>query len=449
MENVKEQESIKTEVKENITSGKKKKAMIGIVVAVIAIIALAIVLIIVIAIIAVIAFHKPTINMNEYITINASGYNGYGKASYDFDSEKFIEENGKKFKISKKIKEVTDDNPLVEIGLSLYGIEVNDENDGAKLFFVSTGLDGKLSETNRLSNGDTVVFSWFSSYMTEEEIAEVAKEMHVKIKYSDIVYTVENLQEVPTFDPFDGVEVSFTGMAPNGNVVIANYPDNGLNYLIEGETNGLNNGDEIIVKIEYPYGVEEYINDYQKKPENETKSYIVEGLGKYLTSASQIPDEYLEDMKDQANDVILGTTNGWEEGYSLDINYIGNYFLSAKDNTLNIQNGIVLVYKMHYENTFKDYKTGNQNVYHDYYFFVMWENIYEDGHGKFNYAQNEYIKTTDKHTWETDIYTNLYTYTADSKFKLYFVGYDSLESLYNTIILQNIEYYKFEDNIVE
>ena len=432
-----------------VKDSKKKKTFIGIGVAAVAIIAVALLLIVIISIVAVIVFHKPTVNMNDYITINASGYNGYGKASYDFDSEKFIEENGKKFKISKRIKEATDDNPLVEIGLSLYGIDVDDKNDGANLFFASTGLDGKLSETNGLSNGDTVVFSWDSSYMTDEEIAAVAKEMRVKVKYSDIEYTVENLQEVPTFDSFDGVEVAFSGMEPNGKVVIANYPDNGLNYYIDGETEGLNNGDEIIVKIEYPYGVEEYVNNYQKKPENETKSYIVEGLGKYLTSASQIPDEYLEEMKAQANDVILGTTHGWEEGYKLDINYVGNYFLTAKENTKSTQNGIVLVYKMHYENTFKDYKTGNQNVYHDYYFFVMWENIYEDGQGKFSYSPNEYKKTTNMYTWEMDIYTNVYSYMADSKYKLSFVGYESLESLYNAIILKNIESYNYEDNIEE
>ena len=308
---------------------------------------------------------------------------------------------------------------------------MDDKNDGANLFFASTGLDGKLSETNGLSNGDTVVFSWDSSYMTDEEIAAVAKEMRVKVKYSDIEYTVENLQEVPTFDSFDGVEVAFSGMEPNGKVVIANYPDNGLNYYIDGETEGLKNGDEVIIKIEYPYGVEEYINNYQKKAENETKSYTVEGLGKYLTSASQIPEEYLEEMKAQANDVILGTTNGWVEGYSLDINYIGNYFLSAKENTSDIQNGIVLVYKMHYENTFNDYKTGEQDVYHDYYYFVMWENIYEDGQGKFSYSPNEYKKTTNMHTWEMDIYTNVYSYMAD------------------VIIRKNIENYKYEDNIVE
>jgi hypothetical protein len=458
MENIKEQESLEAEVKEETKSvttddkkksSGKKKTFIGIGVAAVAIIAVVLLLIVIISIVAVIAFHKPTVNMNDYITINASGYNGYGKASYDFDSEKFIEENGKKFKISKRIKEATDDNPLVEIGLSLYGIDVDDKNDGAKLFFASTGLDGKLSETNGLSNGDTVVFSWDSSYMTDEEIAAVAKEMRVKVKYSDIEYTVENLREVPTFDSFDGVEVAFSGMEPNGKVVIANYPDNGLNYYIDGETEGLKNGDEVIIKIEYPYGVEEYINNYQKKAENETKSYTVEGLGKYLTSSSQIPEEYLEEMKAQANDVILGTTNGWVEGYSLDINYIGNYFLSAKENTSDIQNGIVLVYKMHYENTFNDYKTGEQDVYHDYYYFVMWENIYEDGQGKFNYSQNEYIKTTDKHTCEFDIYHDIYAWIADSKYKLSFVGYDSLESLYDVIILKNIEYYKYEDNIVE
>ena len=107
MENIKEQESLEAEVKEETKSvttddkkksSGKKKTFIGIGVAAVAIIAVVLLLIVIISIVAVIAFHKPTVNMNDYITINASGYNGYGKASYDFDSEKFIEENGKKLK---------------------------------------------------------------------------------------------------------------------------------------------------------------------------------------------------------------------------------------------------------------------------------------------------------------------------------------------------------------
>lgn len=425
----------------------KKKTIIGIgVAAIIAIIAVVVVIIAIIIIIICISMHRPTINLNDYITIDVSGYDGYGKASYELDTDKLFKENKNKFKVNKRVLEEC--NPK-DLGISLNGSDMDEY--GIVLFFAATGLNGTFSEEEGLSNGDTVIFSWYSSLKTDEEIAEIAKKMRVKLKYSDIEYTVDNLREVSTFDPFEGVELSFSGMEPNGKAVIANYPDNGLYYYIDGEGEGLKNGDEVTVKIEYPYGAEEYINDNQKKPGNETKSYMVEGLGEYLTSASQIPDEYLEEMKVQAKDVILGTTHGWVEGYTLDINYIGNYFLIAKQNTKEVQNMMVLVYKMHYENSFKDYAGVVQSVSHDYYFYVNWDNLYFDGDGEFKYTKDEYYKTTNKYTCEWDIYQDYYKATDyyAKQVKLSFIGYPSLDEIYDLYITGHIEDYKFEDNIAE
>jgi len=49
----------------------------------------------------------------------------------------------------------------------------------------------------------------------------LAKEnFNVKLKYSDIKHKVSELKEVDKFNPFDYVEVSFSGISPNVKVTI-------------------------------------------------------------------------------------------------------------------------------------------------------------------------------------------------------------------------------------
>ena len=437
----------KTETKPEKKGSGKKKAIIGIGAAAVALVVIAVIAIIaIVAIVLAITLHRSKVNMNDYITIETSGYNGYGKATYVFDEDRFYEENENKFKMSNAIKKYVNDNELFRWGLMLYDIDVNDKKDAAKLFIVGTELEGGLSQYSGLSNGDVITFSWDSDY-DDEEMDQIAKKFKVKVNYSDIEYTVSGLQEVPRFDPFDGVEVSFSGISPNGQALIADYPDNGLYYSIEGDNKGLKNGDEITVKIQYPYGVDEYISDYEKVPDLESKAFRVEGLGEYLTSASQIPESALEEMKAQSNDIILGTTYNWVEGFSLDINYIGNYFLTAKDSVSSPNNMLVLVYKMHYENTVKDVNKKDVNIYYDYYFYVNWDDVQFAPDGSFVYSEKDYYKTKNDLNVEWDgVETGHYSHIP---YRLHFIGYEKLDDIYNAYITRNIENYKFEENIDE
>lgn len=451
VEEKKSEEKPAETAKEKKPSSGKKKALIGAGVAAVVLIILAVIVVIIVAIVLVIVLHKPTVNLDDYITIEAEGYNGYGKAICYFDTDRFYEENGSTFKISKTIKDQFTENVFSEYSLALYNVDLDNKEDGARIFLLFTALDGNLSNSYNLSNGDVITYSWDSIY-TDEELAAIAKSMHVKLAYSDISYTVEGLEEVPMFDPFDGVEVSFSGTAPNGQALIANYPDNGLIYEIDGENQGLSNGDEVVVRIQYPYDdVESYIRQYERIANTETKTFTVEGLGSYITSASQIPEEALKAMKDQSNDIILGTTYNWIDGYTLDIDYIGNYFLTAKDSTSTPNNMFVLVYKCHYENTVKDYKKKDCDIQCDYYFYVNWDDLQVKPDGTFYYSEKDYFKTKNELTY---YWNNIKTYDGvwdfqDEYLKLTFTGYEKLDDIYNAYITRNIENYKFEDNIDE
>ncbi|MCR4929192.1 MAG: hypothetical protein K5988_04265 [Lachnospiraceae bacterium] len=438
----------KTETK---PSNGKKKAIIGIGIAAVVVIALVVILLVVIiAIVLFFTLHKSTVNLNDYITIEASGYDGYGEATYSVDIDKFLEDNNKKFKITNKLKEKVKSDSEMQVGLTILGLDIEDKEDAASIFIVGSDIDGTLSQGSGLSNGDVITYSWRSAY-SDEELEEFAGLFKVKLEYEDIEYTVSDLKEVPKFDPFDGVEISFSGLAPNGQALIANYPENGLYYVIDGDNQGLSNGDEITVTIQYPYGVEDYINSYNKLPNTETKTYTVEGLGAYITSASQVPEDVLNAMKEQSNDIILATTYNWVEGYTLDINYIGNYFLTAKDSTASPNNMFILVYKMHYENTVKDCKKKEHDIWCDYYFYVNWDDLQILPDGTFSYSEKDYYKTKNELTY---YWNNIMTHDGvydfqDEYLKLTFTGYEKLDDIYNLYITKNIENYKFEESIDE
>ena len=115
--------------------------------------------IVIIAIICIAVGMKASkkINLNKYMTITYSGYNGIGTASWEFDSTAFEKDYGSKLKLNlNKIKKE----------LTSYGIDYN-SIIGAEMLDMSACstveelvIHGDLSKATELSNGDEVTFTW-------------------------------------------------------------------------------------------------------------------------------------------------------------------------------------------------------------------------------------------------------------------------------------------------
>ena len=432
--------------------GKKKKTgvIIGIAAAVVA--AIVLLVVIVVVVVAVLVLHKPTVNLNEYVTIESSGYDGYGKATYTIDGNKLMDDYGDKIKFTNKFKKQLKDATSQDLwALSLVGINPENDNDAIVLFSTVFLSQGKLSETSNLSNGDVITYSWDYSGVTEDEIDEFAGLLGVKVKYSDIEYTVEGLQQVQSFDPFSGVNITYQGIAPNGSAFIEVADGTDLDYRLD-KTSELSNGDQITVTVTPRYGIDDYVNKYGKVPSTDSATFVVEGLGEYVSSAAQIPAEELEKMKTQGNETIQSmiSTLGWKEGYEIDINYIGNYFLDSKGNDNFVKaNKVYMVYKIHYSKEVKDYKGKQQVVETDFYYWVSWSEMYVNSDGIFVYDLNKYEKSKDysKHQW--DVYQDKIFGTPYNQAEIYFYGYDNLDLLYNKVVTANVEQYNVEENVVD
>nr|MCR5748412.1 zinc ribbon domain-containing protein [Lachnospiraceae bacterium] len=220
----------------------------------------------VVLIIALVVFfkvRKTRVNLNDYISVENNGYDGYGSVEVSFDKEEFVKDFKGKIKPNKKIKSMIKDEDKVKAIVDRNDYSVRKEKDICRLFadvFTAAAAVEDEGKMGRLSNGDVIVYKWNfdSDAMPVDDAEEFAKEaFNVKLVSGDYEFTVDGLEKVDTFDPFEGVELSFSGVSPAATAEITAKPEgNGLDYSIE---NGykLKKGDNVIVTASYGWNDQE------------------------------------------------------------------------------------------------------------------------------------------------------------------------------------------------
>lgn len=224
-----------------------------------------------------------TVNLNDYLEVEFSGYDTVGYASVSFDEETFEKDFGDKIEFTNKSTS------------SEWGAPVD--------VFVDY-VNGDLDKRSGLSNGEEVSFIW-------DVDDEVLNEMfNLNVKYKDTTFEVAGLEEVTTFDPFEGVSLSYFGASPEGRaeVVIDSSNEMANNLYYELSKNyELSNGDEIVVTIYsdwYDDATEYCVSNYGMIPTSTEKTFVVDGLGEYVTTLADISDEAMAQMQQQGIDVL-------------------------------------------------------------------------------------------------------------------------------------------------
>ncbi len=379
--------------------------------------------------------HRPSINLNKYLTVSFDGYNKYGTASVNFDSDKFDKDYGKVLK--KKTKAAK--NRLDSLGvLGQLGSDLVDSV--ASYYFTGT-----LDKTENLSNGDTVTYTW------NFDADSFEKMYRVKLKYKDQEFTVNGLQELESFDPFANVTVEFNGVEPDGEAVIDNSgakadEQQDLRYSLD-PSDGLSNGDTVVLKCSLPYGSSDlttyFATQYGKIPSSLTKEITVSGLGKYVTSLSDISAEALEQMKNQAKDIMqTDIARNWSSAENLaDSSYVGEYLLVAKPNMYaNYHNILMLLFKqdIHYkdENYWGRQVDSTQSIYWPCIFY----NIEVDPDGNCDLDLSDY-STGSSSSMEFP------TTDGNDYISVYHTGYLSLDDAYNDFVASNVDKYTYDANV--
>lgn len=377
----------------------------------------------VIVIIVVVVNAGKTIDVNKYLTVEASGYDGYGNATVTVDWDAIEQKYGSKISFTGAARS--------EFGSALSMVTPMDALQAAMVV--------DLDEDSNLSNGQTITYTWTVD-------PDLTKYLKCKVKYKDGSYTVKDLTEVGSFDAFANLDVEFSGVAPNGSANL-NYTGSELSYydFDADKLSGLSNGDVITVTIDESI-IPSCAERLGKVPETNEKQYTVTGLQSYLTNLSEITDEDLAVMQQQASDVYnASVAQEWSETSHLEnFTYLGDYLLTAKNaDTWGTSNYLYLVYKVQARNEYSDGKESYNQV-NDIYWYIRFRDLMIGEDGRLVVDVTDYATPYNRYTVDSGISTGWF-----STYCWYYYGYGTLEELYKEAVTANIDAYNHQDNIDE
>lgn len=387
------------------------------------------------------ANRTPTIDVSKYMTLSADGYNTVGKLNISFDTEKLEKDYGKQIatRFKKQMKNLKDDTyGLSSLTASLYdGYEAD--------LFAETCATGSADKTKNLSNGDVVTYTWDDNSDGAEEA------FGVKVKYTDITYTVSGLASVNTFDAFDGVDVEFSGISPDGRATVNSLPTaaeaQGLYYTLD-ENSGLSNGDTVTLTVHSNRDdFSDCIDKYGAMPQATEKTFTVAGLNEYVTSADTLSDSVLVSLQNQAEDVFKSyAAQRFSNGQTFKgMTYLGNYILTPKNkDSWGDKDRIVLAYQVTVHHDYTSELNTTYDADDSFFWYITFNNVSKDADGNIASGLNDY----DTPTTFVKIDSGVQKYSFSSSTETWeYYGYASLDSLYNAAVNQYVENYNHQDNV--
>lgn len=397
------------------------------------------------------------VKVNKYTSIAYEGYETVGKAKVEFDTDAFVRDYKDKLKLNEKnlrsivknewggdlttaeLKEMTD---LVRQQLGGDQFVENFANELAK--------SCTITPNTGLSNGDEVALEWSLDF--DEEDTKLLKDVFgCTLDYKDFSEKVKGLEEIGTFDPFENVSISFSGISPDGRAQIDSTPTEGpasdLSFSIE-KSSGLRNGDVVKVTASRYYDdvAEYFAENYGQVPDPLEKEYTVEGLGEFVSTAEAIPDDMLEKMKKEADDAFhASVARDWNSDTTTlkSFDYIGNYMLTKKDGAYGDHNMIYLVYKV----TANTKYTNEEDVFDqdiEYYYFTKFSDVMLLEDGTCTVDLSRYNTPRDNFTIDSGI-SNGWWGTQ----QWYFYGYQDKDTMFSKVVTSVLDSYTYEDNVTE
>ena len=368
--------------------------------------------VIILAMIVTVVNRTPTINLNDYLYFETEGYDGYGSVTAEIDWDSIKE------KYRNKISDTREGDPVDM--LDAY-IGINLEIDGDK--------------QGRFSNGDEISYTWDMG-------ATQLNQIKCKFEYTDGTYRVSGLQELGSFDPFEDIELVFSGVESEGNVeLVLNGEKIPETYISCDREDGLSNGDRVKVMI-HEDGVDYAAQHHGMIPDPLEKEYEVRGLDSYVTSAAQISREDMKALREKADSICREqVADSWEEGEQLEsFTYIGNYLLSRKEGEQRgtDKNQLWMIYRVNVRNQY-----ANDTSFYDdtntFYFYVRFCDLVVTDDGTLNVDMDQWNIPKDQVEVRVSALNKSW----------YYYGYVTLETLYQDGIQNSLEAYNCENNVDE
>ena len=360
----------------------KKKSPLRIIIPVVAA-----VLVVAAALFVVILTSRTSIDMNKYLTVETRGYDGYGEARAVIDWDAVENDYGKKLSFTSKAK--NESGGLINLV--------------SPVDYLKSAVKASVDKTSGLSNGDEIKVTW----KVEEGIGEYVK---CTVKTHEETKKISDLKEVGKFDPFEKLTVTFSGTSPDGYAVLEYSGDDSRYVGFQCDNlNNLKNGDRIKVSLDRT-DASYYAENLGRVPEVFEKEFEVSGLPEYISETGKITDDFLSELKSDAEDSVLSYTAGdySEKTTVSDLEYAGYIFCSAKEGTYYYdKNVIYVIYRGNVKNS--DGKFRSTDVYYP----VRFENILLQGQkGGLSYDSCEGVVGStyleDSYSYYTRGYANPY-----------------------------------------
>lgn len=298
---------------------------------------------IVVVVLLIVILHKPTIDLADYTQIHFTGAQGYGQAEVEFDQDRFEQDILKVAKVNgKKVNTIDPDSDMLDSESFLS--ELYGESSGIygfALCMYDVVNSGEFEDNGSLSNGDKVTYTY--TFNNDQ-----LKQYGFKLKGQEITEEVSGLEEAEEINPFDGVEVTFSGISPDVTAEYTLKEDaaeeySSISYSFDKSDN-LKSGDTVTLTAEADNAY--LAQNYGVVLAETEKEYTVEGVQAYVTAADQVPTDILANMQRQAEDCISAYFAEHADYISVaNTTYEGYYFLTLKDmDVYGEQNKIYLIY---------------------------------------------------------------------------------------------------------
>lgn len=339
-----------------------KKIKVGIVIA-------SIVVVIGIIGISVWSYEKKKVNLNDCYTVMFNGYDTVGEASVNLDMGKF-----NKAVLKAQGKEVSDDqSEISQKNLQDIADNLTLENikNGVLNYSLASSIEANVTPSEDLKNGDTVTVTFSFD-------GELAKQNGIRFVAEKQTYTVSGLSDIKEVDPFDNIEVAFTGIAPNATLALNNTATDeylsSISYIADKEE-CINIGDTITVTLDAD--LNEALHQGYRFTQT-SKTYTCDKADHYIMSLSEITPETLSMLQASATENLEEYI--LKSGYPITLSgwtYEGIYLLTPNEiSDAKHNNCIILVYS--------NYVTSITNNFAPFncYFIVVYTDLIENASGE-------------------------------------------------------------------
>ena len=318
-----------------------------------------------------------------------------------------------------------------------YTIRYDDIIDDFELEDVAAGrlekkITGTWSKMTYLANGDEITFEW------NVDADSIEEKYNVEFEAKDLTVEVKDLDEMPEYDPFEYIEVSFSGMDGDGDAAIDQLDTNpldGVCYRFDDSSYWLSNGDEITVTAYCNSGdLADYCEDNDYILTQSSMTYTVEGLDSYVASIDELTPEMLAELQTQAQDTITASFD-LEDGESVtSVNYIGLYLFVTKDYDYSWNHNMVyLIYEVRIATPAGEILL---------YTYVGYDNIIllADGTNEIY----DILDTDMPYSWDGEVGIGEYSWGS---YEYEHTGFATVTDMYNSVFRPELEDYTITNNI--